>query len=578
MAKSAKNKKGSLGFFRKGAVCALVGATALTGGLLVGCDESKNEIRVTQFYHGTESPNEADLQGKIGDYYYESDIGYMWVLTEDGWKFACDLKGLPGDPGEKGDPGNIGPKGEDGTPGVGLVNVTLEPGFDKAGNAYLDYTFHYSNGTTTTERVYSGRELILGEEMSLQQAVDEVAVGATIQLTGDVKLTEPLIVSREVKIDLNGYMIYNDEQNPIWDDSEEVKNWSLITVREGGNLTIEDSGREEDLETISGGIFAYENDCYAIDVREGGKCTINGGTYVGNISAVYVLEGELVVNDGEFMVQQGFEDGRYTLNCYNENYANQTAKITVNGGKFANFNPTKAGDDGNYVKNGKMVVSYEVDIDDTTITLYGLVEAEEAIDMLSSIPAGMAVGVTLTGNLVLDEQLVINKNITLDLNGFTISNVQDIWDNSEGVKAWSLISVQGAGNLTIKGNGTVRAKENDCFAVDVRDGATCTIEDGNFIGNCSAVYVLEGTAIINNGRYSIQQKDGNGYACLINCYNENYAEGTAEIVIKGGTFVGYNPEGYPLEGNFLDDGLTIESYETNGETVYMVLVENPVLD
>ena len=48
------------------------------------------------------------------------------------------------------------------------------------------------------------------------------------------------------------------------------------------------------------------------------------------------------------------------------------------------------------------------------------------------------------------------------------------------------------GSLTIKGAGTLQAKENDCFAVDVQDGGTVVIEDGTYVGNVHAVYVYEG--------------------------------------------------------------------------------------
>ena len=58
----------------------------------------------------------------------------------------------------------------------------------------------------------------------------------------------------------------------------------------------------------------------------------------------------------------------------------------------------------------------------------------------------------------------------LNLNGTVLRNTEDIWDK-DGGRTWSLISVRDGGYLTIKGNGSVIAKENDCYAVDVRGGA-----------------------------------------------------------------------------------------------------------
>ena len=105
------------------------------------------------------------------------------------------------------------------------------------------------------------------------------------------------------------------------------------------------------------------------------------------------------------------------------------------------------------------------------------------------------------------------------------------------------------GDLTIAGNGSLWAKENDCFAVDVRDGANLTIENGTFVGNISVVYVLEGTVTINGGTYLIQQQGPNGFDLTLGCDDENYDEGIANIEIRGGAFYGYNPEdGFVADG------------------------------
>lgn len=115
----------------------------------------------------------------------------------------------------------------------------------------------------------------------------------------------------------------------------------------------------------NGAVRAKANDCFAADVCDGGKLTIKDGTYVGNLSAIYVEEGELVIEGGTFSIQQlksgsGEERYRETLNCYDKNYQNGTAKITVKGGTFMNFNPAaSAAEPGgaNLVADGYKVVS-----------------------------------------------------------------------------------------------------------------------------------------------------------------------------------------------------------------------------
>ena len=178
----------------------------------------------------------------------------------------------------------------------------------------------------------------------------------------------------------------------------------------------------------------------------------------------------------------------------------------------------------------------------------------------SSLRALFATGgeAKLTEDVVLGETVVVEpgKEVVLDLNGKTVSNTADLWN--ESIASWSLLSVRG-GILTIKGAGTLQAKENDCFAVDVQDGGTVVIEDGTYVGNVHAVYVYEGTAEIKGGKYSIQQLSSNPdpYGYVLNCYDKNRENGIAKIIVTGGEFVKFNPGDCAAEGahtNFLADG------------------------
>ena len=164
----------------------------------------------------------------------------------------------------------------------------------------------------------------------------------------------------------------------------------------------------------------------------------------------------------------------------------------------------------------------------------------------------------LAADLVLDRAIAVaaGKEVVLDLNGKTISNTEDLWD--EANYSWSLLSVRG-GSLTLTGNGAVKAKENDVFAVDVQDGGNLVIEGGEYVGNMDAVYVFEGTVEIKGGKFSIQQLSENPdpYGYVLNCYDANYKNGTAKIIVTGGEFVKFNPADCAAEGahtNFLADG------------------------
>ena len=166
----------------------------------------------------------------------------------------------------------------------------------------------------------------------------------------------------------------------------------------------------------------------------------------------------------------------------------------------------------------------------------------------------------LADDVVLGETVVVEpgKEVTLDLNGKTISNTEDLWRDGPYYD-WALLSVRANGSLTIKGTGVLKAKENDCYAVDVQDGGKLVIEDGTYVGNAHAVYVYEGTAEIKGGKYSIQQLSSNPdpYGYVLNCYDKNRKNGIAKIIVTGGEFVKFNPADCAAEGahtNFLADG------------------------
>ena len=170
--------------------------------------------------------------------------------------------------------------------------------------------------------------------------------------------------------------------------------------------------------------------------------------------------------------------------------------------------------------------------------------------------------VKLTKDVTLDTPLLVTGTVTLDLNGKTISNTSDLWDESKN--HWSLISVRENGDLTITGNGTLQAKENDCYAIDLFDeGVKCTIENGTFVGNISAVYVYDGALVVHGGDFSIQQlSNGTGdarYRYTLNCLDESNSDGTATITVTGGTFAHYDPSDSASEnphGKFVPDGYT----------------------
>ena len=209
---------------------------------------------------------------------------------------------------------------------------------------------------------------------------------------------------------------------------------------------------------------------------------------------------------------------------------------------------------------------------DTSVDSY-----DSLVEAINSASDGDTI--TLNGDIDVQRTLVVTKKLTLDLAGHKLHNTKDLWDApTEKDNNWSLISVRGTGNLTINGNGTLSAKENDCYAVDVQDvDASVTIADGTFVGNIHAVYVQEGTAFIKGGSYSIQQKYPDAAKAnefVLNCYDASRQDYKAKIYVSGGSFEKFNPADCKAEGegtNFCEEGYTTTQ---NGDTYTVVAGEN----
>ncbi len=170
-----------------------------------------------------------------------------------------------------------------------------------------------------------------------------------------------------------------------------------------------------------------------------------------------------------------------------------------------------------------------------------------------------------------------NKTLTVDLNKQNVANAADLWDKTPD--QWSLFSVRRGSTLTLKGDGEVIAKANDCYAVDVQDGGHLVIEGGHYNGNIHAVYVLEGVAEIKGGTFEVQQKYPDAEKAdefVLNCYDANRENGTAKIIVTGGTFIGFNPGDCKAEGNgtnFVAPGYAsvCESKTADGREIWKVI-------
>ena len=204
---------------------------------------------------------------------------------------------------------------------------------------------------------------------------------------------------------------------------------------------------------------------------------------------------------------------------------------------------------------------------------YEVVSVASAADLVAALNAGSSV--VLEQNLVVSSEMHVvipeGKTVTLNLNGKTISNIEDIW--SEAKKEYQMLNVDGAGTLVLTGKGKLDAKENDCYCINVRGGAHLVIEDGTYVGNISAVQIDKGICEIKGGTFDLKQLWKGDYTYMLNCIDANYKNGTAKFIVTGGTFTGFNPAYNGAEGqgtNFLADGYIAAESVKNGKHIFTV--------
>ena len=138
------------------------------------------------------------------------------------------------------------------------------------------------------------------------------------------------------------------------------------------------------------------------------------------------------------------------------------------------------------------------------------------------------------------------------------------------------IMSRGTQNITIGGKGIIDAGQGICIEANGKDsvinltGSTTTYQTDRSGGEL--VYCYAGTINITNGTFK-----NNGSQYLLNCYDANYKNGTAKIVVTGGKFYDFNPSDNSAEGehtNFLAEGYHVEiSTVTEDEvehTIYTV--------
>ena len=426
---------------------------------------------------------------------------------------------------------------------------------------------------------------------SLQAAIDATQDGETVTLLTDA--TEDVAISKSITLDLGGKTLTNTNVGKatisVQGGAITVKNGNVVggtgyynieVTKDGNaNLTLADvtatAGNTGSSMIDNWGTLTIESGSYSgglnvVKSEEGSTLAINGGKFelsyaTNGYTGVVFAYGNTTITGGEF-IQSLTTTGRWNhprvvATGVVEGY---TAITRVTGGHFVNkmsgegiFRGVGKGTSGNFEVSGgtfNKSISEGYCADGFIPTknadgTYGVKEGHYVAQVGSKKYETLAEAIrlsakgktiTLLTNVEQNTQLTIDKNITLDLNGKTIKNTQDIW----GEKTNAILSITNGAKVTITGNGTIDAKENDCYTINVVKG-DLTIENGTFYGNVSVVQVQEGTLSVKGGTFDLHLKWEGSSKYLFNCIDDAYANGSANVAISGGTFVGFDPSVSP---------------------------------
>ena len=173
-------------------------------------------------------------------------------------------------------------------------------------------------------------------------------------------------------------------------------------------------------------------------------------------------------------------------------------------------------------------------------------------------------------------QMTLTKDTTLDLSGNKISVQHDATTNFG--KASPVLMAVMDGTLTIEGNGEINceAGTQQVYGINV-NGGNVVVNDGKFYGAITAIQVQKGSLVINGGFFDMAptcKAQVPQYAkYIINCIDANYKNGSAKIIVTGGTFVNFDPSANP-EGagtTYVADGYSVISEQHGADTWYTVV-------
>ena len=378
---------------------------------------------------------------------------------------------------------------------------------------------------------------------TLADALAAANAGDTVTLLADINTPEKTYeITKSLTIDLNGKTVTGSGYDGVFEVTGKNIKVVLNATNGGKVIAVENSG--------SAGKYAMA----VWMCGAGSTLTINGGEFIQNITStddkqmdmIYASAGTIIINSGSFTSGTP----KWTLNINDSAYKAGTANIIVNGGTFKGYDPRNAENEG----KGTSLVADGVGIDknaDGTFTAKSGMVAQildadgnsvAAYATLAEAIAAANAGETVKLLADVTADVVINKNITLDLGGKTLTNTGagkatiSVTGGTVTVKNGTVIGGTSYYNIEVTKGSNANLTLEDVTATAGNTGSsmidnwgTMTIKSGTYTGGLNVVKSEEGsTLVINGGKFTLEYATS-GYTGVI------FAYGTTTIT--GGEFI-----------------------------------------
>lgn len=409
---------------------------------------------------------------------------------------------------------------------VGLFPIAA---FANEGAATPEAQTIYVNASATEAEGTNNTYTTLAAAVNAASAGDIIELQTNVTLDGAEKGNNEGLVTIEKNLTLNGgkHSISATNVTVTGEDGP-----SMINIESGANVTINNL-------TINGGTdtnFA-DGTKHGLNIYQAGMVTLNNVTVQNNRWYAVMNNGSALVVNGlttsgnQWGINVDSKDGNASIVVNNANIAEassivlekstdtaaepaatitggslqyviaqnkaKASELTVNGGQFATgegTGPTGAVTIKDHVAPGNTLNENGQVVIDTTeavasVNDVGYTSLQEAIDAAEKSKGA----VTLLKNVELTNGVIVSNTVTLDLNGFTISDSATAW--SPGEKVDYLLAVKRGANLTINDSSTAKTgaitTQNETVSCAVKitlpedtsdTAATLTVNGGTLTG------------------------------------------------------------------------------------------------